>query len=73
MSSKSYGSSGVCVDSKMYYLIGCTGEARTCDESHGSFNPGCTDNFFSSLPGLDDLTGSETAFGGLTKEDIVNG
>lgn len=57
----------------MYYLIGCTGEARTCDESHGSFNPGCTDNFFSSLPGLDDLTGSETAFGGLTKEDIANG
>lgn len=57
----------------MYYLIGCTGEARSCDESHGSFNPGCTENFFSSLPGLADLTGSETAFGGLTKEDIVNG
>ncbi|SCV50154.1 uncharacterized protein FFFS_09366 [Fusarium fujikuroi] len=73
MSSKNYVSSGVCVGSTMYYLIGCTGEARTCDESHGSFNPGCTDNFFSSLPGLADLTGSETAFGGLTKEDIVNG
>ena len=64
----------VCVDSTMYYLIGAKGdEARTCDLSHQSFNEGCVDNTFTILPGTDALNGTGTAWGGLTKEDIVNG
>ncbi|KAL4877049.1 hypothetical protein BJY04DRAFT_231180 [Aspergillus karnatakaensis] len=56
---------GTCFEGKLYFLAHPDGEAFTCDDSH------CTDNQFSSLPGVDTLDGD--IFGGITVEDIIKG
>ncbi|PLB49726.1 hypothetical protein P170DRAFT_447329 [Aspergillus steynii IBT 23096] len=68
---------GVCVDEKQYYLVYPDGDSRTCHcqvmTGRGPCQLGCTNNKFSAPPGLDSLGTIYRKFGGITKEDLVEG
>ena len=59
----------VCVDNTLYYLLSATGKSHDCIIGIGAES--CTNNEFSTPPGLTSLDGK--AYGGVTKDELVNG
>lgn len=68
LSSSVQDQSRVCVDGKSYFLVGASDPSKNCQDT--SEMGGHCDGF-QVLPGMDQLDGS--LWGGITKEDIVNG
>lgn len=58
-----------CYKNKLYYLLGANGKERSCIVENGLWD--CVPIQFSLPPGLAKLDGK--AWGGLTKEDFING
>jgi hypothetical protein len=65
---------GACVDGKLYYIASPEGKARVCvcePQEKGPCQTICRVQKFKAPKGLEYLDG--TAFGGVTKEDLIEG
>jgi hypothetical protein len=65
---------GVCIDSKMYYLGRADGKSTECKcelTDHGPCQTTCRDKKFTAPPGVEELDGEQ--FGGIKLENLVKG
>lgn len=63
------GATGGCYNGNQYYVVYPSGSSRNCVD--GELGASCSDNSFSTPPGLSTLDG--TRFGGVTLDDLIAG
>jgi hypothetical protein len=72
MSDKTAAASSVCFNNVLYFLVSASGDYRSCTTDPCTISD-CVNNKFTTLPGLSELDGTSTSWGGLTPADFVNG